>query len=184
MRPVGHTRTQDDSETSRHYACTAPHSRQPPAAPADPRGQPGDEPQTARKTGGFERELLDRYYRNGYTNITVAVIHMKKTPTPLTPAVFHILLALADGPLHGYGIMQAVESSAAGEPPMGPGTIYGSLQRMEEAALVRELAARTDDRRRVFTLLPAGRRALSQEAERLVRLTALVREKRLLQDEA
>jgi len=108
----------------------------------------------------------------------------KKSPVPLTPAVFHILLALADGPLHGYGIMQAVESSSAGEPPMGPGTIYGSLQRMEEAGLVKELAARTDDRRRVFTLLPAGRRALSQEAERLARLAALVREKRLIPGEA
>ena len=108
---------------------------------------------------------------------------MRKTPA-LTPAVFHILLALADGPLHGYGIMQAVEGSAAGEPPMGPGTIYGSLQRMEEAGLVKELAARTDDRRRVFTLLPAGRRALAQEAERLARLAALVREKRLIADEA
>jgi DNA-binding PadR family transcriptional regulator len=110
---------------------------------------------------------------------------MKKTaPAPLTPAVFHILLALADGPLHGYGIMQAVEGSAAGEPPMGPGTIYGSLQRMEEAGLVKELAARTDDRRRVFTLQPAGRRALAQEAERLQRLAALLRARRLIADEA
>ena len=109
---------------------------------------------------------------------------MKKSQVPLTPAVFHILLALADGPLHGYGIMQAVETSASGEPAMGPGTIYGSLQRMEEAGLVKELAARTDDRRRVFSLQPAGRRALAMEAERLARLAALVRAKRLLPDEA
>ena len=109
---------------------------------------------------------------------------MKKSQVPLTPAVFHILLALADGPLHGYGIMQAVEASASSEPSMGPGTIYGSLQRMEEAGLVKELAARTDDRRRVFTLQPAGRRALAMEAERLARLAALVRAKRLLPDEA
>ena len=108
---------------------------------------------------------------------------MKKPPVPLTPAVFHILLALADGPLHGYGIMQAVEATAGSEPPMGPGTIYGSLQRMEEAGLVKELPGRTDDRRRVFTLLTAGRRALSQEAERLARLAALVREKRLISAE-
>ena len=107
----------------------------------------------------------------------------KSQPTPLTPAVFHILLALADGPLHGYAIMQAVETAAGGGPPMGPGTIYGSLQRMEEAGLVKELAARTDDRRRMFTLLPAGRRALAQEAERLARLAALVRAKRLIPDE-
>src|SRR5918994_1091700 len=89
---------------------------------------------------------------------------MKKVPMPLTPAVFHILLALADGPLHGYGIMQAVEATAGSEPAMGPGTIYGSLQRMEDAGLVKELAARTDDRRRVFTLLPAGRRGAGPAA--------------------
>lgn len=109
---------------------------------------------------------------------------MKKTQAPLTPAVFHILLALADGPLHGYGIMQAVELSTSSEPPMGPGTIYGSLQRMEEAGLVKELATRTDDRRRVFALQAAGRRALALEAERLARLAALVREKRLVPEGA
>jgi DNA-binding PadR family transcriptional regulator len=109
---------------------------------------------------------------------------MGKAPVPLTPAVFHILLALADGPLHGYAIMQAVEAATGGEPAMGPGTIYGSLQRMEEAGLVRELPSRSDDRRRLFALLPAGRRALAQEAERLARLAALVRAKKLLADEA
>ena len=143
---------------------------------------------------GARREVVSGFHQSrpelpGYylTRITVTevfipvtVIIMKKAPVPLTPAVFHILLALADGPLHGYGIMQAVEAAAGGEPPMGPGTIYGSLQRMEEAGLVKELPARTDDRRRVFTLLPAGRRALVQEAERLSRLAALVRAKKLL----
>ena len=108
---------------------------------------------------------------------------MKKSQVALTPAVFHILLALVDGPLHGYGIMQAVEASAASEPVMGPGTIYGSLQRMEEAGLVKELAVRTDERRRMFALQPSGRRALAVEAERLARLAALVRAKRLLPDE-
>jgi DNA-binding PadR family transcriptional regulator len=103
---------------------------------------------------------------------------------PLTPAVFHILLALADGPLHGYAIMQAVEQSAGVEMRMGPGTIYGSLQRMEEAGLVKETATRTDDRRRLFALLPAGRRALEAEASRLIRLAALVRSKRLVTGEA
>jgi len=103
---------------------------------------------------------------------------------PLTPAVFHILLALADGPLHGYAIMQAVEESAGAELRMGPGTIYGSIQRMEEAGLVKELPTRSDDRRRVFGLLPAGRRALEAESRRLVRLADLVRGKRLLTGEA
>ena len=104
------------------------------------------------------------------------------TPVPLTPAVFHILLALADGPLHGYAIMQAAELSSGAD--MGPGTIYGSLQRMEDAGLVKEAAGQTDDRRRVFALLPAGRRALQVEAERLAKLAALVRAKRLVRSEA
>ena len=102
---------------------------------------------------------------------------------PLTPAVFHVLLALADGPLHGYAIMQSVEQSSGTGIRMGPGTIYGSLQRMEEAGLVKELSARSDDRRRVFGLQPAGRRALEAEARRLARLGALVRSKRLVPDE-
>lgn len=103
---------------------------------------------------------------------------------PLTPAVFHILLALADGPLHGYAIMQAVEQTAGPELRMGPGTIYGSLQRMEDAGLVKELTTRSDDRRRVFGLQPAGRRALEAEAQRLARLGDLVRGKRLVTGEA
>ena len=103
---------------------------------------------------------------------------------PLTPAVFHILLALADGPLHGYAIMQAVERSAGEELRMGPGTIYGSIQRMEDAGLVKEMASRSDDRRRVFSLLPAGRRALAAESQRLTRLADLVRGKRLIVEEA
>lgn len=108
---------------------------------------------------------------------------MKASPTPLTPAVFHVLLALADGPLHGYAIMQAVERSTGGA-TMGPGTIYGSLQRMEAAGLVKEVPAQGDERRRAFALLPAGRRALAQEAERLARLAAIVRARRLVPDEA
>lgn len=103
---------------------------------------------------------------------------------PLTPAVFHILVALADGPLHGYAIMQAVEEAAGPALRMGPGTIYGSLQRMEDAGLVKDVTAQPDDRRRVFALRPAGREALEAEAERLCRLAALIRAKRLVPLEA
>jgi DNA-binding PadR family transcriptional regulator len=103
---------------------------------------------------------------------------------PLTPAVFHILLALADGPLHGYAVMQAVERSAGPSLRMGPGTIYGSLQRMEDADLVTEVSARSDDRRRNFALQPSGRRALEAESERLIRLASLVRAKGLVPREA
>jgi DNA-binding PadR family transcriptional regulator len=100
----------------------------------------------------------------------------------LTPAVFHILLALADGPLHGYAIMQAVEDSAGAA--MGPGTIYGTLERLESSGFVKELPASRDDRRRVFALQPPGRAALQDEARRLSRLASLVREKRLVPRES
>ena len=104
-------------------------------------------------------------------------------PTPpLTPAVFHILLALADGPLHGYAIMQAAEESAGA--PMGPGTIYGTLTRLESAGFVKELPPSREDRRRVFAIQPAGRAALQDEARRLSRLAALVRAKRLMPRES
>ncbi|HEX2309217.1 MAG TPA: PadR family transcriptional regulator [Vicinamibacterales bacterium] len=105
-------------------------------------------------------------------------------PGPLTPAVFHILLALADGPLHGYAIMQAVAESAGATLPAGPGTIYGALQRMEEDWLIREVASKGDDRRRLFALQPAGRRALETESRRILRLAQLVRAKRLVSGEA
>jgi DNA-binding PadR family transcriptional regulator len=103
---------------------------------------------------------------------------------PLTPAVFHILLALSGGPLHGYAIMQAVEESAGAGQRMGPGTIYGSLQRMAEAGLVRELESSRSDRRRLFALQPAGRRALAAEAQRLSRLANLLKARRLVPGEA
>jgi DNA-binding PadR family transcriptional regulator len=112
--------------------------------------------------------------RDGQARIPLA------EPAPLTPAVFHILLALADGPLHGYAIMKAVAESAGPGLAMGPGTIYGSLQRMEEAGLVEEVARREEDRRRRFGMLPAGRRALGAEVARLTRLANLVRARNLL----
>jgi DNA-binding PadR family transcriptional regulator len=103
-------------------------------------------------------------------------------PAPLTPAVFHILLALADGPLHGYAIMQAVEESAG--LAMGPGTIYGTIERLEALGFVREVASDQADRRRIFRLEPAGRKALQNEARRLAALTALARAKRLLPEKS
>jgi DNA-binding PadR family transcriptional regulator len=67
---------------------------------------------------------------------------------------------------------------------MGPGTIYGTIERLEANGLVRELPATRDDRRRVFALQPAGKAALQAEAQRVSRLAALVRAKRLLPRES
>lgn len=90
--------------------------------------------------------------------------------SPLTPAVFHVLLALSDGPLHGYAIMQRAE--AASGQPMGPGTIYGALQRLTDAEWIAEGEPASGDARRgrSFTLTEAGRRALAEEARRVTRL--------------
>ena len=110
---------------------------------------------------------------------------MPKSPQPsgkpLTPAVLHVLLALADGPLHGYAIMQAVRATARAGSPTGPGTVYGTLQRLLDGGLVAELDADPDgSRRRRFELTAAGRNALVDEARRIDRLADLLRSRRLL----
>ena len=104
---------------------------------------------------------------------------------PLTPAVFHILLSLADGEKHGYAIMKEVAGRTGGALTMGPGTLYGTLKRMLEAGLVEESGERPDpalddQRRRYYRLTRQGRRAASQEAERLDALVRAARAKSLL----
>lgn len=104
----------------------------------------------------------------------------RTTDEPLTPAVFHALLALGEGPRHGYAIMQAAARTSG--LAMGPGTVYGTLRRLEEAGRVREVVAppeETDPRRRYFSLTPAGREALGTEAQRIADLADLVRARRL-----
>ena len=104
---------------------------------------------------------------------------------PLTPAVFHILLALADGEKHGYAIMQEVEGMTEGKVQMGPGTLYGSIKRMLSAGLIEESDDRPDptlddERRRYYRQTGLGRRVLREEAERMGELMALARRKRVL----
>jgi len=107
-------------------------------------------------------------------------------PAPLlTPAVFHILLALADGESHGYGIMQDVERFTNGGTRLGPGTLYRSIQRMLVDGLIEELAIslhdETDeDRRRYYRLTPKGLSVATREAERLADLVDAARHRDLL----
>ena len=103
----------------------------------------------------------------------------------LTPAVFHILLALADEERHGYGIMQEVAALTEREVVMGPGTLYGTLKRMLESGLVEECAERVDpqlndERRRYYRISKQGRRAAHGEAARLAGLVRVARAKSLL----
>jgi DNA-binding PadR family transcriptional regulator len=109
------------------------------------------------------------------------------TVLPLSPAVFHILLALVDGDRHGYAVMQEVEASTGGEVRLGPGTLYGAIKRLREQGLIEEVegpagaeAASDDERRRYYHLTALGHRVAALEAERLERLLAAARAKRLL----
>jgi DNA-binding PadR family transcriptional regulator len=93
---------------------------------------------------------------------------------PLTPAVFHILLTLFGKERHGYDIMQQVKADSQGAVKMGPGTLYGSLDRMIDAGLVTK--GNTQDPRRIYyTLTALGQSTLKTEAERLSRLAVIAR---------
>ena len=104
---------------------------------------------------------------------------------PLTPAVFNILLALADGDKHGYGIMLEIEAATHGELQMGPGTLYGSIKRMLKAGLIEESDERRDlelddQRRHYYRVTGLGRRTLEADLQRLAAQLNIARRKRLL----
>jgi DNA-binding PadR family transcriptional regulator len=93
---------------------------------------------------------------------------------PLTPQVFHILVALADRDQHGYCIMQDVAERTGGSMRLSPGTLYGSIKRMLEQGLIVELrekdrpdAQKDDERRRYYRLTLFGRKVVKAEVSRL-----------------
>ena len=98
--------------------------------------------------------------------------------TTLTSAQFHILLTLAEGQRHGYGIMKEIECRTHGEVELGPGTLYRSLKQLLDRGLIEEVPRALDGRgdgsreRRSYALTPAGKVRTSEEAQRL---RALVR---------
>lgn len=121
------------------------------------------------------------------TTISAADIVLPVKKQSLTPAVFHILLALSSGELHGYAIMKQVESDSDGRAKMGAGTLYGSLRRMLDAGLVAESSKRADpdmdDERRIYyRITAAGEQALADEIARYDNIVALARDRRLLPD--
>lgn len=103
------------------------------------------------------------------------------SPEPLTPAVLHVMLAMQAGAVHGYAIMRAVEQTAG--LVMGPGTIYGTLQRLESANLVEETvrpAGEASQRRRYYRLTLEGETVLKREAARIASLAELLRTRGLI----
>jgi DNA-binding PadR family transcriptional regulator len=104
---------------------------------------------------------------------------------PLTPAVFHILLALSDEERHGYGIIKDVLNRTNGQLRLGAGTLYGCIKRMLEAGLIAEADERADnpnddERRKYYRLTASGRRATQTEARRLEQLVRDARNRQVL----
>ena len=152
-----------------------------------------------KRTGPHAKEKLLTHPRTAYTISRVdtvrpdtvnekTVVTKAETPEdllPLTPAMFHILLALADRERHGYDIMREVDERTEGKMRLGPGTLYGSIKRMLKAGWIEELDERPDpemddERRRYYRLTDFGYRLAVAEAERLARLVKTARNKRLL----
>ena len=102
---------------------------------------------------------------------------------PLKPKVLHILLALADGPRHGYSIMQEVAARSDGQVRVWPAGLYGALRELEDLDLIAESAQRPeqdDERRRYFALTALGTRVLSGEVQRLEAIVDHARASRAL----
>ena len=99
---------------------------------------------------------------------------------PLKPSDFHILLSLAEDPLHGYGIMKAVERESNGEVRLELGSLYRLLGRLLELGAL--AAQDSEDRRRNYSLTPFGRRVLEGEARRLAALVKLAPVRKLLRE--
>ena len=116
-----------------------------------------------------------------------ASVNQSTSFLPLTPAVFHLLLALADADRHGYGIAKEVAEHTGGRVRLGPGTIYGTLNRMRDAGLVEERHTAAgadrdgDDRRRYYRITPLGRAVARAEASRLLELVDIARDKALIE---
>src|SRR5690348_12499003 len=100
---------------------------------------------------------------------------------PLSPAVFYILFALAEGEKHGYAIMKEVESVSGGQFTMGPGTLYTTIQRLLELGLIEETTTPSDSerRRRCYRLSRRGRKALDAELERMESLVRSAQRRKL-----
>lgn len=109
---------------------------------------------------------------------------MKRDPAellPLSPAMFHVLVALADGGGHGYAIMKEVEQLTGGTVRLSTGTLYGIIKRLLADGLIREtsVTGTGDERRRSYALTPFGKDVARAEAARLEQTIAIARRKTL-----
>ena len=108
----------------------------------------------------------------------------EETFLPLTPQVFHILLALGEGRRHGYAIMREVTANSRGTVRLSTGTLYAAIRRLLEGGLIGETDERPsaeldDQRRRYYELTLLGRKVAKAEAQRLADLYGLAQRKKL-----
>jgi DNA-binding PadR family transcriptional regulator len=101
-----------------------------------------------------------------------------RAQTPLSPAVFHILLSLGEGERHGYAINREISVRTRGKLKLGPGVLYGSINKMLELGLIEESEDRPDphlddERRRYYRITPLGRKVAQAEAARMRELVQL-----------
>jgi DNA-binding PadR family transcriptional regulator len=97
---------------------------------------------------------------------------------PLTPLSFQILVVLADGPKHGYGILKEIEEISGGSFATSTGTLYLAIQRLEQEGLLEQVSG--DSRRRYYALTQEGREVAAAEARRLASLLGVARGKKLV----
>lgn len=120
---------------------------------------------------------------------------MPKTPTsphdfiPLTPPVFHILLAISDGARHGYAIIKEVEVRSQGDVMLSTGTLYAAIKRLLGDGLIQETDSgkamvNVDERRRYYRLTALGRKVARAEVNRMIELVNVAEEKRLVRNVA
>lgn len=106
---------------------------------------------------------------------------------PLRAPVYHILLALVRGDLHGLGIAEEIEQASEGVVELGPGTLYRSLGEMVEAGLIRGADAPhgdADPRRKYYRITSAGKQLLAAETARLDRLVATAKARQAMPEQA
>ena len=96
---------------------------------------------------------------------------------PLTPAVFAILLSLAGGEKHGYAIMKEAAEPEGGAIKMGPGTLYGTIDRMIRDRLIEETGFTDDHRRRYYRITDLGHKVFSAELSRVSNIVCATRRK-------
>lgn len=115
----------------------------------------------------YNKTIVVRYIAVIYKEVTDIDAHIKKVYVPMTETGFYILLCL-QAPNHGYGIVQKVKEITNGELILAPGTMYGSLSKMEKDGLIRFV--REEEKRKIYTITDLGKEVLDIERKRIRRL--------------